>query len=138
MPIEYWDQPRIAREFGIAQNTVASTWRNNTIKAVEAHLRAHGVDDFEAELGVPIKGLTKMRWREVKATKTWGPLRLPDGALPLPDAFVGTKPAWTAQGLRGWARVTGRRDDDGTLRRAAPPGRPPGIVETKPRRRRAE
>lgn len=136
--IEMWDMPRIAAEFGVAPNTVQSTWRNASIKQVEKLLADAGYPEPTVVLGCEVKALTGLRWREVRLT--WGlpVLRMPASALPLPDIMLGTKPGWREIKIRKWAIDTNRADDDGRLRRAAPPGRPVGIVETVPRRRRAE
>lgn len=132
---DFWDQPRIAAEFTVAINTVQSSWRNATLQAVEAHLRAHGVDPATLPFGV--KAMTRQRFTALRAEHpALKPLKLPDAALPLPDTMIGTKPGWRERTIRAWAADTGRHDPaTGRLGRSSPPGRPAGIVEAGPRRR---
>jgi hypothetical protein len=140
---QFWDQPRIAREFGVAVNTVQSSWRNATIRALREHVEAHlaGLDGHDQRVGpeewlaTPLEQITGQRWRELRAEHGLRPLRLPDAALPLPDTILGTKPGWTPARIEAWADATKRRDAAGRLARSKPPGRPAGIVEAGPRRR---
>lgn len=133
---EFWDQPRIAREFGVSVNTVESSWRNATLRAVREHLTAAGMS--EDDIGVPVKQLTRLTWEPVRRRLGLKPLRLPRVALPLPDVVMGNKPGWTEASMRRWADDTDRVGSDGTLCRSSPPGRPAGIAETAPRRRREQ
>lgn len=142
--MEFWDQPRIAREFGIAGNTVQSTWRNKSLTALRRHVAAAlaaplhtgHAEQVYAALG-PLGEVTRSHWSEIRAAYGLPVLRLPAAALPLPDLVVGNKPMWTDKTMNRWADDTGRRGPDGRLRRGSPPGRPAGITEARPRRRRA-
>lgn len=144
MPVDYWDQPRIAREFGIAANTVQSTWRNASLRALRTHLagaltaplHAGHAAQVHAQLG-DLREVTRSGWERVRAQYGLPTLRLPRAALPLPDMVVGNKPLWTEKSMNRWADDTRRRAQDGTLRRCSPPGRPAGVVETRPRQRAA-
>lgn len=130
---DFWDQPRIATEFGVSPNTVESSWRNATLKTVREHLAAAGLS--EADMGCDARKLTRLGWEPVRKRLGLGPLRLPNIALPLPDLVLANKPAWTQASVQKWADETGRRGDAGQLCRSSPPGRPEGIIETRPRRR---
>jgi hypothetical protein len=141
---EYWDQPRIAREFGIAVNTVQSSWRNATLKALREHIAEHIADlpddssrtaeEIILAVGL-LERLTRARWHEICKLHGIRPLKLPGSALPLPDTVFGSKPGWTERSIRAWAADTKRVDADGALRRGSPPGRPAGVVEQRPRRK---
>lgn len=131
----FWDQPRIAREFGVSVGTVQSSWRNATLKAVRAHLAKHGLS--EQDLGCTAEELSRLEWEPIRKRLGLPPLRLPKVALPLPDMVMGNKPGWTEPTIQKWADDTERRDADGRLCRSSPPGRPAGVVETRPRRRAA-
>jgi hypothetical protein len=136
---EFWDQPRIAAEFGVALNTVQSSWRNATIRVIEDHVRARsGGQEPEMVLGLPVARLTADRWRELRRELRLAGVKLPAVALPLPDTMTGTKPGWAERTIQDWASATRRRDQDGRLGKAKSPGRPPGVVETRPRRRAAD
>jgi hypothetical protein len=132
---QFWDQPRIAREFGVSVNTVQSAWRNATLRTIREHLAAAGLT--ETDLAMPAEQLTRLEWETARRRLGLRPLRLPRIALPLPDAVMGNKPGWTEATIGKWADDTDRRDDQGRLCRASPPGRPAGSVEQQPRRRRS-
>lgn len=142
---DLWDQPRIAAEFGIASNTVQSTWRHASLRALREHLdtalalpqHTRHAGQVRDELG-DLRHVTRSRFEEVRARYGLPRLTMPRAALPLPDITIGSKPAWKEQTMQRWADGTGRRAEDGGLRRSSPPGRPVGIVETAPRQRRAE
>ncbi len=144
MSTDLWDQPRIAREFGIAPNTVQSTWRNASLRTLREHLdaalalpqHAGHAEQVREALG-DVKQVTKGGWEAVRAEYGLPRMTMPNAALPLPDVCVGTKPAWYERTMQRWADKTKRRADDGSLRRSSPPGRTPGITETQPRQRRA-
>jgi hypothetical protein len=131
----YYDQPAIAAAFRVSVNTVQSSWRNATLRAVKEHLAA--ADLPIADLGMPVESLTRLEWENVRRRLGLRPLHLPNIALPLPDAVMGNKPGWLPSSIDKWADDTDRRDDDGQFRRSSPPGRPPGVVETQPRRKKA-
>ncbi len=141
MITDLWDQTRIAREFGVSLSTVQTSWRNATITAVREHVQRCGLD-VETTLGGPVAALTQARWDAVRRVHAVPPLRLPNAALPLPDVVMGTnrggtRPGWTERTMRAWAVDTDRVDPVAGYRKAKSPGRPVGIVETKPRARRA-
>lgn len=133
---QFWDQPRIAREFGVSVNTVQSAWRNATLRTVREHLAAAGRG--EADLGMAVESLTRPQWEIIRRRLALRPLRLPRIALPLPDAVMGNKPGWLEATIQRWADDTERRDEHGQLCRSSPPGRPAGVVEQQPRRRRGD
>jgi hypothetical protein len=135
---DMWDQPRMAAAFGVALSTVQSGWRHNTIRALRAHLgacvagRSDGAAVYEA-VG-SLERLTAGRWAEVRELFGLPPLVLPPSALPLPDWTIGGRTRlWAESTVRTWAADTERVDARGRFRRASPPGRPPGVAETRPR-----
>lgn len=130
-----WDQPRMRDVFKVRIGTVYE-WRNATTKLVTEYLQAHGHRDPERALGVPVAALTQEAWEQAQARLALPALRLPNNALPLPAAFVGNKPVWSGDVVQRWGKRTGRIGQDGTGQRAKPPGRPAGVVEARPRRRR--
>lgn len=133
---DFWDMPRIAAAFGISPSTVQGGWRNGTLNAVRAHLAENGYPDAADALGIEPKLLTQEVWRERRPGLGLPPLRLPRQALPLPNLMLGNKPGWSDQAIQRWADDTGRRTADGGFCKASPTGRPPGVVESQPRRRR--
>lgn len=139
---EYWDQPRIAREFGVSIQTVQTAWRSATLTALTAHVAASGMAvEVRDALGGEFRpaAVTQKAWDEVRRQFGLRPMRLPKAALPLPDLMIGAhKPAWREETIRRWATETERVDAEGALRRAKPPGRPKGTVEVRPRQRRPQ
>jgi hypothetical protein len=131
----YLDQPRIADAFGVSINTVQSSWRNATLRGLRAHLADAGVT--VQQLGMQVEQVTRLEWENARRRLGLKPLRLPSIALPLPDLVVGNKPGWLPATIEKWADDTERRDEQGRLCRASPPGRPEGVGESKPRRSRA-
>lgn len=137
---ELWSQPRIAREFGVAPNTVQGSWRNTTLQVLRDHVTAF-LTALPADSGMratdvldavgPAARLTATRWARIRDRFGMTEPEWPDAALPLPDIEFDGKPGWYASTMRAWAVGTKRVDAFGGLRRGTPPGRPPKIPRPK-------
>lgn len=139
-----WDMHRIADEFGASLNTVRTAWRYSTRDAFNAHIDQHCATitarraaKLRAAIG-PFRQLTAGRWEAIAAEHGVAPLQLPRTALPLPDIMFAGRPGWTQVTMARWAVLTRRIDSAGEFKRASPPGRPVGVIETRPRRPRTE
>lgn len=134
--MQFLSQPEIGALIGVNPNTVHSTWRNATLREIRAHLAAAGLD--EAHLSVPVDRLTRDVWEAERRRLGLRPLHLSAAALALPDSITGNKPGWRLATIEQWATDTRRRDPQtGEYGKKSPPGRPVGVIETRPRPARA-
>lgn len=151
------DTAAIRARLDVRANTVQE-WRRHTFETIRAVLRAEGLHDA---LGVPVQALTRTQWDEYAAAAglpaaptpaqwqaaaerpgtaavAFGPGGWPPNALPLPEYVTGGRPLFDLQVIDAWGRWTQRLTPAGQPQRAPyRGGRPTGVAEAGPRRRRA-
>lgn len=119
------DMAQVATIQDVSLDHTVRIWRTETVKFLKALCRERGVDWSTIARDVAAQ-------RDLVAAA--GAL-LPSNALPIPDVMFGNRPGWFRSTIDQWAEQTDRRNEDGSPRRAGSGGRPPGVVETRPRER---